>query len=246
MIYSDFQHFYVAPENIQGNQYFLDGDEYRHAVKVMRKHAGDDISAVDGRGRLYHGKISEIFKDRAVVNITEIVQNFGECRLKLVLALAGLKGGHFDLVIEKGVEIGVAAFQPMITARTIARLEKKIERRQKKVIAAVKQCGRSKCPPIYPLRDFKSVIRTHQCEAALIAHEHVAPDDSFPLAHVDQASSIMILIGPEGGFTAEEFEFAFEAGVKPISLGVRRLRAETAALVAATKVLTAARELGDL
>lgn len=246
MSYSDFQHFYVDPEHVQGNQYFLDGDEYRHAVKVMRKQTGDDISAVDGLGRLYHGTISEILRDRAVVQISRTVKNFGECRIKLVLAPAGLKRGHIDLVIEKGVEIGVAAFQPMITTRTISRPEKKSERWQKKAITAVKQCGRSKCPQIYPPRDFQTVIRDNNCEVALIAHEDVDADESFPLTDAAQALSVLLLIGPEGGFTDKEFEFALEAGVKPVSLGTRRLRAETAALVAATKVLAAAGELGAL
>ncbi len=129
---TDFQQFYVDPDHVQGKTFYLDGDEYRHAVKALRKQKGDAISAVDGRGRLYHGAIREGHKDRIIVDIAQTLREIGEAKLNLVVAQATLKGGHFDLVVEKGTEIGVGAFQPMLTDHVIARAEARTQRWQKR------------------------------------------------------------------------------------------------------------------
>ena len=241
---TDFQQFYVPPSKVHNNTFTLEGDEFRHAAKVLRKQIGDEISAVDGEGLLYHGSIRELSKDRLVVDIVETVREAGEPAMKLVIALASLKGGHFDLVIEKGVEIGVAAFQPMITDRIIAKPESKTERWRKKALTAMKQSGRSRCPHIFEPAGFRAVIENHNYDQVLIAHEAVNPADSTDLAKLKNVSSVLLLVGPEGGFTDGELEFAVKNGAAPMSLGRRRLRAETAALVAATMVLSAAGELG--
>jgi 16S rRNA (uracil1498-N3)-methyltransferase len=241
---TDFQQFYVQPANVQNESFILDGDEFRHAAKVLRKQQGDKISAVDGQGVLYHGKIRELEKDRLVADIFDTAPGVGEPATKVIIALAALKGGHFDLVIEKGVEIGVSAFQAMITDRVIAKRDTKTDRWRKKALTAMKQCGRSRCPDIFPPTDFKSVFINHKADRVFIAHEDVNPESGSHFDFDSKTSSVLVLIGPEGGFTDAEFEYAQQNGAIPLSLGPRRLRAETAAIIAATKVLAAAGELG--
>jgi len=240
---TDFQQFYVPPEQVGAETFFLSGDEHHHASRVLRKQVGDVISAVDGMGSLYEGRIHEMRRDQTVVEIMQMNKNVGEPKLRLVLAQAALKGGHFDLVIEKGVEIGVFAFQPMITDRVIARPEKS-DRWRKKAIGAMKQCGRSYCPDVYDPVDFSSLFENNESDLLLIAHEEINPEVNDALDRLDGAATVTVFIGPEGGFTDAEIRFALDQGAHPISLGPRRLRAETAAIVAATKVLSAAGEMG--
>ncbi len=241
---TDFQQFFVDPDHVQGDVFYLDGDEYRHAVKVLRKQEGDAISAVDGRGRLYHGAVREVHKDRIIVHIVETIRDIGEAKLNLIVAQAALKGAHFDLVVEKGTEIGVAAFQPMITDHVIVKADARTDRWRKKALTAMKQCGRSRCPRIYEPMDFESVVQQRRCDVAFIAHEDVDLE-SVAIRLPDKSSSAIVFIGPEGGFTNSEYQFALKKGVTPLNLGPRRLRAETAALVAATKILAATGALGN-
>ncbi|MBN1465878.1 16S rRNA (uracil(1498)-N(3))-methyltransferase [candidate division KSB1 bacterium] len=239
----DFQQFYVEPDNISTHVFRLTGDECRHAIKVLRKKRGDALSAIDGCGRLLHGIIERIERDQVVVSIERIEENVGEPRIKLTIAQAIPKGHYFDLVVEKGTEIGVSAFQPITTARSIVEPTSRIERWQKKALAATKQCGRSRCPTVASPLPFDAFLQRDQCDLAFIAHEAAEQAGPSPLA-LQGLRAITLYIGPEGGFTATEIERAKEFRVVPIHLGSRRLRSETAALVAATKILHAAGELG--
>ncbi len=109
---------------------------------------------------------------------------------------------------------------------------------------AMKQCGRSRCPRIYEPLPFESAVQRRRCDVAFIAHEEFDLE-SVAITLPDDISSAVVFIGPEGGFTKAEYEFALDNGVTPLNLGPRRLRAETAALVAATKILAATGALGN-
>ncbi|MBN1560208.1 16S rRNA (uracil(1498)-N(3))-methyltransferase [candidate division KSB1 bacterium] len=237
----DFRQFYVEPDNVRRDDFVLTADECRHAIKVLRKRVGDELCAIDGRGRLLHGIIARIDRDHVIVSVMKVEENIGEPRLQLTLAQAIAKGHSFDLVVEKGTEIGVTAFQPITTMRSIVEPSSRVQRWQKKALAATKQCGRSRCPLVFSPVPFATFLQSDRCDRAYIAHEAAEP---FHLKELDKCAAITLYIGPEGGFSEEEVQQAQEFGVLPISLGKRRLRSETAALVASIKILHAAGELG--
>jgi len=242
---TDFQQFYVLPENIRADTFSLFGEEFRHAIKVLRKKKGDGLAAIDGRGQLYHGIIECIKRDSVQVSITKIDKDVGEPRIKLTIAQAVPKGQHFDLVVEKGTEIGVAAFQPILAERCLIDPSSRVERWQHKALAAAKQCGRSRCPVVHAPCEFTTIMQDNAFDIALIAHERIEPAAREIFKNVRNHTNIVVFIGPEGGFTEKEVQHAVKMGAFPISLGIRRLRSETAAIIAATKILGALGELGD-
>ncbi len=238
-----FQQYFVEPQNVSQNTLVLDGDEFYHAIRVMRMQVGDFISLTDGQGHIYEGAISAIEKRSLTVDIQNILHNEGEPALQLVLAEAVSKGSGFDWVVEKGTEIGISVFQPILTERSVAKPEK-IDRWQKKALAALKQCGRSKYPEVKQPVAFKECLNQYQNSLLFIAHEshRGAPVDDIRQAVADN-QQVVLFIGPEGGFSKAEFDMAIQYDAIPLNLGSRRLRSETAALVAAIKLLEYA---GDL
>ena len=238
---SNFQQFFVEPKNVHNDFFVLTGDEFRHATKVLRHKVNDWINAIDGQGNRYSGPVMAIEKNQVQIRLDKVEKNFGEPNLHLVLAHSVPKGNHFDLVVEKGTEIGISEFQPILTKYSIQNPQNRIERWQQKVLAATKQCGRSKCPVINQPVNFINYIELVKDQHAFIAHEMLEPGgNQINLKGIHKA---IILIGPEGGFSEQEVQLALDNGVFPLSLGRRRLRSETAGLVAAAKIL---HESGDL
>ena len=243
MTRAHFQQFYVNPENVYKNHFILNGEEFNHAVKVLRKNPGDSLSAVDGRGFLYEGKIQSIENKSLKVVIINKEENVGEPELFLTLAQAVPKGAGFDYVVEKGTEIGLSAIQPIITARSIVNPGNRIPRWKNKALTAMKQCGRSRCPDIYEPLDFETALKNFQRELLIIAHESYDNDPEDIILKIRHASGVTFFIGPEGGFTEQEFKLALDMGALPMNLGPRRLRSDTAGLVGSVKILSAAGEL---
>ncbi len=241
---SDFQQFYVKPENVRSDHFVLDGDEYKHATKVLRKHPGDSLSAVDGKGRLYSGVILNIEKNQLTVSLQDVADNVGEPRLKLTLAQAVPKGSSVDWVVEKGTEMGVSAFLPILSQRSIVQPDSRLTRYQLKALTAMKQCGRSRWPIVHEPVRFSELFKRAGYDYVFIAHEKAAPGYRLQTLEFQNESQVLVCIGPEGGFTDDEFDMAVNAGAMPLYLGPRRLRSETAALVACMQILSIAGELG--
>jgi 16S rRNA (uracil1498-N3)-methyltransferase len=240
---TDFQHFYVDPNNVHGDSLSIVGDEFHHAAKVLRKKEGDTLVAVNGKGVVYTGVVERLEKNALSLHITSREFGVGEPCLRLIVAQSMPKGSHFDLVVEKGTEIGVSVFQPMISERSIIDPESRTERWRHKALTAMKQCGRSVCPEIRRTQPFMELLQEPLAEIKFIAHEDVIEENSASWEGLRTAGSAVVFIGPEGGFSDSEFQTAVEFGATPISLGPRRLRSETAALVAAVKILSF---VGDL
>jgi 16S rRNA (uracil1498-N3)-methyltransferase len=158
----------------------------------------------------------------------------------VTLAVSLLRNpARFDVLVEKATELGVRTIIPMICARTVPRSEKH-NRLEKIALSAMKQCGRSWLPRIQPLTAFESMLdRAGGYALRLIPHEKTEQSQFIGsvLQHHPDALSALIVIGPEGGFSEEEMRLANEKGLVPISLGPRRLRAETAAISALSWVV---------
>ncbi len=234
--------FYAPPAAIRQGAYLeLPEDEAAHAARVLRKRVGDEIVAVDGEGGWYRVRLDRVERRAAAGVILETRRDVGEPPYDLRIGLALLKNrSRFETFLEKAVELGVGAVLPLLTERTEA-AHFRPQRAEKLLIAAMKQCGRSRLVRLEAPQPLDRVLRSTDAEAAFIAHEQTGTAHSLAHALNGQASArtLLVLIGPEGGFTDAEVAAAQQAHCAPVSLGPRRLRAETAALVAASAVLLA-------
>lgn len=230
--------FYAPPQNIQDNTYLvLPEEEASHAVRVLRKQRGNEIQVVDGEGGWYRVQLDHVDKRTTAGKILEKRQDVGEPAYELSMGVALLKNrNRFETFLEKAVELGVQGVIPMTTART-EKATLNLKRSRRLLIAAMKQCGRSRLLNLQDPEPFSQVIE-NPADLSLLCHERVGIE--YGIAEIlaqHQASSVQILVGPEGGFTEEEVEQAQHAGYQATSLGPRRLRAETAAIVAASAML---------
>ena len=217
----------------------LPDDEAAHAVRVLRKRPGDEIVVVDGEGGWHRVRLDHVDRHNAAGMVLETRREVGEPDYALSIGLALLKNrGRFETFLEKAVELGVREVLPLKTRRTEA-AHLKMQRAAKVLVAAMKQSGRSRLAQLAEPQPLARVLHGDAVDFACIAHEQTEPAHSLAaaLARHPAARRIRILIGPEGGFTDEEVAEAQRAGYAPVSLGPRRLRAETAALVAASAVM---------
>ena len=232
------EYFYTPSSFIRGEDLLIEGDEFAHLTHVMRKTAGDSLRVVDGEGHAYDVTISEISKRSARCAITKRHDGLHEPGIDVTVAVGVLKNSSkFDFIVEKATEIGVNAIVPLVTERTIPH-HAKVDRWQKLALAAMKQSGRCVLPSIRPLTPFPIFLRSIPPVASkFIPHEKV--DASSPLSTIKTRvlTPVIICIGPEGGFSDQEITAAEQAGFVPVSLGSRRLRTETAPVVAASAVL---------
>ena len=238
---SQYEQYFVKPENVNKGHFFLVDEEARHAIQVRRSKLGDTLIAVDGQGNRYVGVLEDIEKKRCKVLIQKSDQGYFEPRLKLILVQAVLKGSHFDLIVEKATELGVSRIIPVQTMRTISLNSGKVDRWQNKAITAMKQCARSVCPVIEPIQDYSNVVKT--VTNGFIAHEALALGYPKDFEKLKQESIATLFVGPEGGFSDQEVQLARVNGIIPFRMGCRRLRSETAAITACVKLLSAS---GDL
>jgi 16S rRNA (uracil1498-N3)-methyltransferase len=229
--------FYYAPRDaISGTGIVLPSDESRHAIKVMRLSPGSEIQVVDGQGRWYLATIVDVRRGVVTATIVRSEDDVGEPSYELTIALGLLRNaGRFETFLEKAVELGVSRVIPLETDRTQTdRLNR--NRCERVMIAGLKQSMRSRLPSVNDIQSFEKVVGASvQGVVRLVAHEMASASDSL-LASSDlikSADRVVILIGPEGGFTDTEIELAKENGWKQVSLGESRLRTETAAIAAA-------------
>jgi 16S rRNA (uracil1498-N3)-methyltransferase len=231
-------------------------------VKVLRYSKGQTIELFDGKGGRFEGVIEDVAPDGAVAGRLTATLKADDARApaRVHLYLGLLKASHWDYALEKGTELGVASFTPVLTPRTVVLLHE-VERARAKqdrwarvVMAAAKQCGRAGLPAVKEPRAFRDAIR--ECKGqglVLLAWEgmkgSVAGESlrgalrEADAARGAQPLDVHLFVGPEGGFTEEEVELAETEGAVLFGLGPRTLRAETAAAAAVT---LAQYELGAL
>ncbi|MCX6123120.1 MAG: RsmE family RNA methyltransferase [Ignavibacteriales bacterium] len=233
-------YFYVKLEDVTSHGLTLRGDESKHLVRVLRKNIGDTIFVTDGNEMMYQAVIAEIGKTDTRCTIAAIHRKYNEPSIDVTLAVSLLKNpARFDYLVEKTTELGVRTILPVSCERTISHNEKH-ERLEKIALSAMKQCGRSWLPRIQPLQSFRSIVdNSSHYQLKFVLHEKTDFSHSIASELIlhDDLHSLLIVVGPEGGFTEEEIAYASHAGFKSILLGTRRLRTETAAVVAVSHVL---------
>ena len=238
--------FYAPPDHIRGSRITLPEDEVRHATKVLRAAVGDEIIVVDGAGGWYRVAIDHIDRSSVEGHVVERRLDVGEPPYELVLGFGLIKNrGRMEMLLEKSVELGASVLAPLVTSRT-ERERIRGERSEGKLISAMKQCGRSRLPELLEPVPLDGFLKEHSDAATaddllLICHEAASADQHL-LAAVGANPAprrIVVVVGPEGGFSDEEVARAAEAGFEVVSLGGRRLRAETAGIAAAAALMFA-------
>ena len=217
----------------------LPPEEARHALKVLRLRPGDAVCAMDGAGRRWRGKIGGIDGGSVRVNLLEQLPD-NEAPVRLTVYEGLPKADKLDFIAQKLTELGAAALAPVRMARCVAKLdardgEKRRERLEKIAREAAKQCGRGMPLRVAAPMDWRKALEAMAAHDLLLipweAAEGTRLKDIFTLN--PDARDIGIVVGPEGGITADEIDDMAAAGGRCVTLGPRILRTETAAVVSA-------------
>ncbi len=223
---------------------------FRHAIQVLRLKAGAVLILFNGEGGEYLATLSAVNRRSAQAKITEFTPANRESKLDLTLVQSIIKPDKMDFAIQKSTELGVNHIQPLLSQRSVIRpgrdqLEKKQTHWQAVAISACEQSGRTNIPQVLPAQTLSSWLIGSQRDATRL----ILMPDAQPIIRQLQptaphsAQAFCVVIGPEGGFTAEEAEQCLHSGVQPVSLGPRILRAETAAM---TVIALLQQQFGDL
>jgi 16S rRNA (uracil1498-N3)-methyltransferase len=218
---------------IQGEHLIIEGQEHLHLSRVMRKKTGDQIWVSNGKGISYQAEILNIDKENTQCKILTSHPQFGEPKNKVSLAVGLIKGSHWEILLEKAVELGIYDIYPLITQYTVVKGLKR-ERGEKIILSALKQSGRSHLPILHDPVPFKAFIKADHDEVTYICDNQ----DDYPQLEPGLASvDYLILVGPEGGFSSKEVDMAIQNSVKPVLLTNRRLRTETACITALSRLV---------
>lgn len=236
---SDPLRFFLPPESLLGDQVTIRGDAHHHLHNVLRTRLGSVLTLLDGQGQCCEVELQAINKREALGRVLRRWRE-QEKALPVTLIQAVPKGDKFDLVLQKGTELGVRCFQLVKTAHAVpqtdaARMTKREQRWLRIVTEAARQCRRSYLPRVKPASELAEVLNQRTEDLKLLLWEA----GSLPLAEVlpeEKPAGVRLLVGPEGGFTDEEVELISAAGFRAAHLGPRILRTETAGL-AATSIL---------
>lgn len=231
--------FFVSPTAINGDHARIEGSAAHQIARVLRMQTGDHITLLDGLGFEYVVTLATIGKDEAIGRVESSAEGKGEPRHQITLYMSLLnKADKFEWALQKCTELGAAAFVPVRSARSIADMpgEAKMERWHRIVLEAAEQSGRAKVPLLLPAQTLQEALSEQRTTQAIIPALEARSAIREVMAD-RKDSKLSIFIGPEGGFTSEEVHDAATAGVVPVSLGPRVLRAETAAVAALTMAL---------
>lgn len=235
--------FYINAGDVSGNTVFISGEDAHHITRVLRMREGELLEAGDGEGRLYRLVLTKLTPGEVRGEIIERIEDDSEPAVKVRLFQSVLKGEKMDWVLQKGTEVGIFSFHPFFSLRTVVRreatdLRKKEERWSRIVLEAAKQCGRGLLPKVFPAALLQELKDPLTASLSLVAWEgNKETSLRGVLSQAERPALVSLIIGPEGGFAAEEIEMLAAWGVKPVSLGPRILRAETAGPVMAALVL---------
>lgn len=229
------QRYFVEPHLFSEHDVTITGDDVHHIVNVMRSQPGDEIIVCDGRGRVVRARLSAIGGKQVQAEIIELLHDLSELPIRVTIGQGLPKGEKMEWILQKGTELGGFAFFPFSSERTIVKLdakkeEKKLDRWRKIVKEAAEQSHRGVLPKIFSPLPFKQVVAdAKQYTRSVIAYEKEQSTSLHQvLEELSPGDSLLVLIGPEGGFSGDEVSFAQGAGILPVTLGPRILRAETA------------------
>jgi 16S rRNA (uracil1498-N3)-methyltransferase len=226
---------YVDTALSTGQSLALQNDTAAHVAKVLRARVGDQLIMFNGDGREFSAAIESVRGSRVAVIVGEGAPLDRESPLGITLVQSVPRGDRMDLVVQKATELGVARIVPVLSQRSVVRLDKmqaesKVQHWQAVAVSACEQCGRNRLPVIEAAQPLLNYLG----DSVASGPRWVLEPDTEALAQMPHsiAGPVEIAIGPEGGFAPEELEGFRVAGFSRVGLGPRILRAETAAIAA--------------
>ena len=231
-------HFFVTPEQVQEDTITIIGSDVNHMKNVLRMKIGEEVQISDGNNRKFLCEVTSMASEEVCLHIQAILQADTELPSRIYLFQGLPKSDKMELIVQKAVELGVFAVIPVATKRAVVKLDdkkagKKIERWNSIAESAAKQSGRSLVPEVMPVMSYKEALGfAKNLDVVLIPYELAEgmKETRAVIENIYPGQSVGIFIGPEGGFEVEEVEYATLQGAKPITLGKRILRTETAGL----------------
>jgi 16S rRNA (uracil1498-N3)-methyltransferase len=240
--------FFIPKNSLIDDTITISGDTARQIIKVLRLKVGENITILDNSGWEYQTTITSIHNDMVLGKVVGKTSGKGEPRIQITLCQALLKTDKFELVLQKGVELGVVRFVPFFSERCVAKMPSanKIERWQEIIKEAAEQSRRSLLPQLAQVIPFEEACEQAPMPSLILWEEEKTRGlrqvlKSKPFM---ESSEITIFVGPEGGFTLTEIEFARDQGIITLGLGKRILRAETAGLAVISAIMYEKGELG--
>jgi len=231
------RHFFIEKKSIKEGTAFITGSEARHVGRVLRRGVGDTLYLLDDDGWEYQAVITAKTSQRVEVRLLAKNPPQKPSPIKIILGQAVPKALKMDYIVQKATELGVSSLIPFFSSRTgpripDERLQKKCHRWQKIALEATKQCGRKDVPTVEPIVMFEELINKgyNNVLKIILWEDEKNRRLKEVLQNTKQCQNIILLVGPEGGFTAEEIELARKCGFVSVSLGKRILRTETVGL----------------
>lgn len=232
-------HFFISSQRLEKDKITIDDKEnYNHIAKSLRARAGEEILLIDENGIQYCGKIEKITSNAVEILVKDSWKSNRELQFELYLAQSPLRSDSQSLIVEKATELGVSGIYPIFTDNCALKksvIEQKIQKWQKIMYEASKQCERAKIPVCFELSDMEKLMQKPEFDRVLAFTERSA---QFKLKNylgqnpIKKSEKILVIIGPEGGFSQREFEIFEKNNTITLSLGDLILKAETAVITA--------------
>lgn len=235
--------FFVPAELFLTSEISLPKDTSQQICRVLRLKSGSEIMLLDGQGFEYPARLSEVSESRCTAAVLSKQTAQGEPLTQITLLIGLTQREKFELILQKCTEIGVTTFVPMVTTRTLIQktsdVEDKTPRWTKILQEAAEQSHRGRIPALLPALKYTDALTKSKTDDSLklILWEDEANHSIKQQLREFKAKQVSLIIGPEGGLSAEEVELAKASGYIPVSLGKRILRMETAAIHTAGVVL---------
>lgn len=229
--------FFVDPSQITVGEVRIFGDDAHHIARSLRMAEGDIITVSDGKGTQYRARLTKIRDEECAAAIEDSREGYGEGPVKITLFMGYPKSDKLELIVQKATELGASAVVPFESSRCIKRpkaekAEKSAQRLSRIAMEAAKQCSRSVVPEISrPISLSELTRRLADYDLSLFCYEGASPEHSCRRVLSEYRGTprrVAVIVGCEGGFSAEEAELIVGAGAIPVSLGERILRCETA------------------
>jgi 16S rRNA (uracil1498-N3)-methyltransferase len=241
--------FFVSSQALNESQVLFPPEQAHQICSVLRMRPGQQVLVMDNQGWEYLVTLQQIGRRRVDGQIVERRPAANEPGVTVTVFQSLIKWNRFEWVLQKGTEIGVSRFVPMITRHSQVQNEadispQKTERWRRIIVEAAEQSGRGRLPELGPVLKLNAALdRLDEKQLAIMPWERATGPDLRTVLPATGTAPVALFLGPEGGFAAEEVEYGAGRGLIPVTLGPRILRAETAAIVAASLVLF---QLGEL
>jgi 16S rRNA (uracil1498-N3)-methyltransferase len=220
----------------QASQATLSREEAHHLIHVLRAQVGDSIELIDGSGSAWRGEVAEIDSTSVIIRDLVELPRSDASAIRLILVQSLCKSDKLEWILQKVTELGVSEIRLLVADRSVLKIPKervhaKLERWNKIILGAAKQCRRNTLPHLHAPDKCAAICQTIEADLKMVLSEDETQSTLKTLLKHSSPRSVAFCIGPEGGWTTAESEIFSCHGVQPVTLGPSILRTETAAVV---------------